>query len=365
MTLKAFVLAASALAGAPTLANAPDAAATRAPIDFVDIARVEVLRGPQGTLYGKNVTSGAIAISTRRPQFEPEGRAELSVGNLGFVQAQGWVTGRLIDDKLAASFAVIGTSRNGTLTNVDTGVKANAQDNTGFRGQLLWNLTDDICLTFAGDYSRQNPECCAQVWTRVAPTRRAANRQYPALAAAFDYAPPSTDPFDRLIDPDTFLQAKQSFGGTSAILEWDTGNGTLTSVSVWRFWDWQPSNDRDFLALPITTVSANPSQQKQITQEVRYNGSMSEKIDFVAGLFYFRQTIKSQGAGAGRGLFALASGADGREQSGPARRAAAGHDRRLSQHQCRRLRAAVVEAAAQPIDRSRHPPELGQEECRL
>ncbi|MCG6119779.1 MAG: TonB-dependent receptor, partial [Blastomonas sp.] len=84
-------------------------------------------------------------------------------------------------------------------------------------------------------------------------------------------------------------------GGASLKVEWDVGPGTLTSVSAWRFWDWTPSNDRDFTGLPITLKVNNPSQQEQFTQEVRYAGSLGERIDFVAGVFGFYQTIDTQG----------------------------------------------------------------------
>ena len=73
------------------------------------------------------------------------------------------------------------------------------------------------------------------------------------------------------------------------------GPGTLTSVTAWRFWDWGPSNDRDFTGLPITTVSANPSQQDQYSQELRYAAS-GERLDYVVGLFAYQQRQHTTGA---------------------------------------------------------------------
>lgn len=265
-----------------------------ASFDFVDIEQIEVLRGPQGTLYGKNTTAGALNITTRAPSFTPEGRFELTAGNLEFVQGKGSISGPLIDDKLAARFAVTGTSRRGTLLNTRTGSRVNAQSNIGLKGSLLWRFDDATDVTLSADFNRQNPECCAQVFARVAPTLRAANRQFETLAALSNYAPPSRDPFDRLTDVDSDLQAKQNFGGASLRVEWDAGPGTLTSVTAWRFWDWYPSNDRDFTGLPITTVSANPSKQRQLTHEIRYEGE-SKRLDYVAGVFAYRQVIDSSG----------------------------------------------------------------------
>ncbi|USI72432.1 TonB-dependent receptor [Sphingomonas morindae] len=262
--------------------------------DFVDIERVEVLRGPQGTLYGKNTTAGAINITTRAPSFSPEARGELSFGNLDFVQAKASVSAPLVADRLAFRLSGALTSRRGTIYNVTTDKDVNGIDNKAVRGQLLFRATDTLDLTLAGDYNRQDPDCCAQIYVRTGATQRPLNRQYAALAAAFNYRPPSFDAFDRLTDLDVPLRARQEIGGASLRARWQIGPGTLTSVSAWRFWNWDPSNDRDFLGLPITTVSANPSRQRQWTQEIRYAGS-SGRIDYVGGLFAFHQTLRTTG----------------------------------------------------------------------
>ena len=272
--------------------NSRIAAAT---FDFLDIAQVEVLRGPQGTLYGKNTTAGAINITTRGPTFDPEGRAEITVGNLGYVQAKASLSGPLIDDKLAVRVAASSTDRRGTIYNVTSQNWVNEQDNLGLRGQLLWRATDDVRVNLSVDYNRQDPECCAQIYVRTGATQRPLNRQFAGLAAAFAYAPPSTNAFDRLTDVDSALDAFQEIGGSSLRVEWDAGPGTLTSVTAWRFWNWGPSNDRDFIGLPITTVSANPSKQDQYSQELRY-AAEGEKIDYVVGLFAYHQKQHTTGA---------------------------------------------------------------------
>lgn len=261
--------------------------------DFLDVAQIEVLRGPQGTLYGKNTTAGAINITSRQPSFDFQGRAEVTIGNLAFKQAKAAVSGPL-SSTLAARVAVSATSRKGTLFNVTTGNWINEQDNLGLRAQLLWRPGDAVDVTLAGDYSVQDPECCAQIYVRTGATERALNRQYAALAAAQGYAVPSTNPFDRVTDVDADLNAGNTIGGVSLRVKWDTGPGTLTSITAWRFWDWKPANDRDFTGLPITTKSNNPSQQHQYTQELRYSQS-GEHFDFVAGLFGFYQTVRTQG----------------------------------------------------------------------
>jgi iron complex outermembrane receptor protein len=261
--------------------------------DFLDVARIEVLRGPQGTLYGKNTTAGALNITSRQPSFNFEGRAEVSIGNLGFKQAKAAVSGPL-SDKLAARVAISATSRKGTIFNQATGNWINEQDNLGLRAQLLWRPTPDLDVTLAGDYSVQDPECCGQIYVRTGATQRPLNRQFAALAAAQGYAVPSTDPFARVTDLDADLNAGNAIGGGSLRVKWNRGAGTLSSVTAWRFWDWKPANDRDFIGLPITTASNNPSQQHQYTQEFRYSQT-GERLDFVVGLFGFHQTVRTQG----------------------------------------------------------------------
>ncbi|HEX8127357.1 MAG TPA: TonB-dependent receptor [Allosphingosinicella sp.] len=266
-----------------------------ATFDFLDVERIEVLRGPQGTLYGKNTTAGAINIVTRAPTFRPEARIELSLGNLDYIAAKASVSGPIVDDKLAVRLAASKSRRRGTIFNLASDRWVNEQDNLGLRSQLLWRASKDLDVTLSADYNRQNPECCAQIYVRTGATQRPLSRQYAALAKAFNYAPPSTDPFDRLTDLDTPLDAFQELGGVAVRAKWDLGPGTLTSVTAWRFWNWGPSNDRDFTGLPITTVSANPSKQNQYSQELRYSGS-SGKLDYVGGLFAYRQNQHTTGA---------------------------------------------------------------------
>ncbi len=274
-------------------------------LDFNDVERVEVLRGPQGTLYGKNTTAGAINITTRKPSFTPEAKTEVSVGNFGFKQAKASVSGPLANNA-AARFAVTSTSRNGLIHNRPKDSYVNGQDNLGLRGQLLWKASETLDLTLTGDFNLQDPKCCVQIYVRTGATQRPLNRQFAALSAAFNYSVPSTNPFDRMTDLDADLRARNEHGGASLLAEKDLGKGTFTSVSAWRYWDWQPRNDRDFTGLPITTKSNNPTKQKQFSQEFRY-AQTGDAIDLVGGVFAFHQTIhttgvQEQGSAASRWL---------------------------------------------------------------
>jgi iron complex outermembrane receptor protein len=264
-----------------------------ATFDFLDVERLEVLRGPQGTLFGKNTTAGALNITTRAPSFDRnEGSVEVSYGNLGFLQVKGSVTGPFTD-KIAGRLSFSATTRNGTLYNVVTREDVNTLDNKGVRGQVRFLPSAGLVLTVAGDYTRQRPHGYAPVVAGVAATARAANRQFSQIAADLGYAPPSQNPFDRLIDTDTPWRSEQDDAGASLTADWTVGRGQLTAITAWRSWSWGPSNDRDFTGLPVTTLSQAPSLQKQWTQEVRYAAEVSRNLDYVVGAFGFHQTLDS------------------------------------------------------------------------
>lgn len=262
-----------------------------AAFDFADIAQVEELRGPQGTLFGKNTTAGAINITTRAPTFEQEGFAELSYGDRNFVQARGWVSGP-ISDTVAYRLSAVSTRRDGILENTRTGRDANLIGTQAVRGQLLLKPDETIQMRIIADFTNFQAYCCTQGFLRVGTSQRAASRQYPALARLFNYAPPSTDIYDHKVDIDGPLGVDTNEGGVSAITDWNLGRiGTLTSVSAWRFWNWDAENDRDYTGLPIQLSQHIPSRQDQYSQELRLASNGDGPLAYVAGLYGFRQTI--------------------------------------------------------------------------
>lgn len=261
-------------------------------LDFIDIERIEVLRGPQGTLFGKNTTAGAFNITTRPPAFTPGGTFEVSYGNYGFVQAKSSITGP-ISNKLAARFSFSGTQRDGVLYNVTTQQHVNDLNNLGFRGQLLYTPSDNVSITLTGDGTRQRPNGYAQVIAGVAPTLRAPYRQFEQIIADLNYQLPSRNPFDRKIDHNTTWRSGNDLGGVSINVDAKIGEGSLTSTTAWRFWNWDPSNDRDFTALPVLSLSQATSKHQQWSQEIRYAGNIRSNLSGVIGAFFISQELKT------------------------------------------------------------------------
>ena len=265
-----------------------------AAFDFTDIEQIEVLRGPQGTLFGKNTTAGAINITTKKPSFDWGGEAEASLGGQGFVQLKGAVSGPVVPAIVAFRLSGSITRRDGTIYNTRYQRHQNDVHNDAVRGQLLFTPAENLSLRIIGDWSNFSNRCCTQLFLRVAPTLKPVAQRYPTLAAGAPggpYTPPSLDPYDRLTDIDAALGVDSQEGGVSSIADWSVGDATVTSVGAWRFWKWDAANDRDYSGLPIQITQHIPSRQDQYSQELRIASNRPGKIEYVAGLYYFHQKI--------------------------------------------------------------------------
>ncbi len=265
-----------------------------ATLDFIDIDQVEVLRGPQGTLFGKNTTAGAFNITTKKPSFKAGANAEVSYGNYGYIQAKTSITGPL-SKKLAAKVSFIGTQRDGTIYNIHNEKFINDLNNQGVSGKLLYKPSEKTDITFSADASRQRPEGYAQVVAGVVKTKRADYRQFDNIIKDLNYTLPTRNGFDRVVDQDTPWKSGNELGGVSLNIDSKIGKGTITSTTAWRYWNWDPSNDRDFTGLQALAKSQNPAKHKNWSQEIRYAGNFTEKLSGVIGFFAIGQEVKING----------------------------------------------------------------------
>lgn len=262
--------------------------------DFIDIEQIEVVRGPQGTLFGKNTTAGAFNITTRKPSFIPSSKAELSFGNYNFLQAKATITGAIAKD-FAAKLSLSGTQRDGTIWNPNEERAYSGQNNVGIKGQVLYAASDKLEVILSGDVSIQHPAGYPLVVAGITPTERNAFRQYDKIVSDLGYQLPKVDPFSREIYTNTPWRHNQSIGGVSLNVDRKIGNGTLTSTTAWRFWNWDPTNDRDFSEFSSLTKSQGNTRHDQYSQEIRYAGNISKKLSGVVGVFLLGQDLKGLG----------------------------------------------------------------------
>lgn len=262
--------------------------------DIVDVGQVEVLRGPQGTLFGKNTTAGAIVIKTKEPSFTPEGSVEVSGGSLGFLQVKGGYSAPIIEDKLAFRVSAAATKRDGYIHNARTGEDIHNYNNYTFRGQLLYRPTDQLRFKLIADYGMQRQNCCGQVaygtaFTRVDGTPLPNN--FYARAARIGYTPLPIDPYSYTVDLNSLVRTQMYTGGTQANIDYDLGGATLSSITSYRFWNWKPNNDADGIGAPALEQARIIDHQKQFSQEIRLASNGEQKLDWVLGAYYFWQVI--------------------------------------------------------------------------
>ncbi|WP_174297638.1 TonB-dependent receptor [Sphingomonas bacterium] len=266
--------------------------------DLGDVERIEVLKGPQGTLFGKSATAGVINIVTATPQFTLGGGAVLEGGNHGAIGGSAEITGPIIPDRLAASIYFADRERDGYFNvNTGRGPRTDTYDtNRNFytiRTQLLFKPTDALTLRLIGDVSRRREDCCIAVITRASQAPAANLAQNLVAALGGSDGDPAT-PYARNAyanRPDRQVTRDQ---GVSLQADWDLGPGALTSITAYRDWKQTGGFDSDFSTTDIDYLpddDSNSSQFRTFSQELRYTGT-SGRLDYLVGGFYSNEKLR-------------------------------------------------------------------------
>lgn len=257
-------------------------------MQLLDIERVEVLRGPQGTLFGKNSTGGVVHIITKDPSDEFTGEVMGSVVE-GDEYRAGLSLSGPISDSLGYRFTVVGTALDGYTRNVFDGKDYNGEDSYSLRGKLRWLPTDNIEVLWASDYSERDSDASASPIYSLAPFNGNEEANQAILDLLLPVVPSKEN---KQVNINKFPFNKNDQWGHSLEVNWDMGGYTLTSISALRGFEVNAFGDLD--NQPVDRFGADQfggSEQEQFTQEIRIASPASDTVNYVAGLYFFDQDI--------------------------------------------------------------------------
>ena len=250
--------------------------------DLPNVQRVEVLRGPQSTLFGKNASAGIISLVTQEPQFDFGGSAELSYGNFDAIVAKADITGPL-SDKVAFSLAGNYNTRDGYVRDLGTGSRSNERNRWGVRGQLLFEATDDLKFRFIADYDKIDEICCAVINVVDGPTGNAVRALGGRLVSNNPRALTQYSNFDSVNDIENY--------GASLQMSWQTGPFDITTIGAYRAVRSFTNQDSDFTSADIIGDNRNETGIDTYTLEARVATDFDGPVNFLLGGFYFKENI--------------------------------------------------------------------------
>lgn len=285
----------------------------QAVFDLLDVEQIDLLRGPQGTLFGKNTTAGVLNITTRQPSFDPQATLETSLGNRNYRQVRGTYSGPL-SDTVAFRVSAYDTHDDGWVENIVNGEKLNEINRRGLRGQVLVKPHNDFSLRLIAEYNKENSTTGTLVPYSFGPLNRGTFNSatnyttFPQAAVAVGARPLVTDPYDYKVSLDGEQQAKVEQSAASAEASWSLGGYKLTSITAWRNWNFDPKNDLDYTNLPGLTGGFK-SREEQYSQEVRLASPTGGAYDYVVGGYYYHQQTSSDNSyTTGPSILALSGG---------------------------------------------------------
>ncbi|TDK26325.1 TonB-dependent receptor [Luteimonas aestuarii] len=243
--------------------------------DLVDIDQIEVLRGPQSTLFGKNTSSGVINIQTKKPTFVNEGFVAASLGNFDSTVFSGAWSGPVVDDTLALRFSAQYNQRDGYVHNTFDGRDYNNRDRWLARAQALWTPTEDFSLRLIADAVQKRENCCAAPYTQYGATAaflRLLGGTLPAYDGSYQVA------FDAEVRSDV------DEAGLSALMEWDLGWATLNGTLSYRDGKSLVMSDGDFSDVDIAVLTGDEGSAITRISEFTLRGQ-GERIDWMVGAY--------------------------------------------------------------------------------
>lgn len=254
--------------------------------DFIDVARVEVLRGPQSTLFGKNASAGVVSVVTQLPSSTFEGRTEVSYGNYDALKLSGTISGPLgngISARLSANF----NKRDGFIRNAADGADLNDRNRIGVRGKLLFEPSDRLKILVAADYERATEICCGFTNLVLGPTG-------PVIAALGGNII-AADPYSYRTSLTTNPKNRNRLYGFSGQIDFDAGAVDIVSITAFRKAKTNTFADVDLTDLEIIRPNLNGVDIGTFTQEVRLTSKASDSpFSWFMGAYFFSENIKAR-----------------------------------------------------------------------
>ena len=266
-----------------TLDGVPLSRTGQAVADLVDIDHVEILKGPQGMLFGKNASAGVVSIVTRKPTFTDTLDAFVSYGTYNEIKAN--ATGNLaLSEDLALRISYSRTNMDGFVRNIERNEDLNGRDSQAVKAKLLFEPTDKFSIYLIGDWAKSRQLCCA--WTaRSAPL----STVFGAATAASGIAP-GPDNLEIAADQ-PFFQNSDTWGG-SIEMDLDAGWTRLTSLTAYRTYNESDANDPDLLPINYLNINSGTNDVRQFSHEFRLTSPTGGHLEWVGGIFYYDwQTI--------------------------------------------------------------------------
>ena len=253
--------------------------------DLPNLKRVEILRGPQSTLFGKNASAGVISIVTQEPKYEFGGSAEASYGNYNALVLKADVTGPIAEN-VAFSLAGGINKRDGYATIINTGEKSNERNRWFTRGQLLLEPSDTVKFRIIGDFDRIDENCCVAGNVLDGPTG--------GIVRLLGGAVNSNNPFDYRVNANFATTNEMDNYGGSVQGDFELGSLSLTSITAYRGSDSSYVNDADFTSAALLDSVTEDRKIRTFTQELRLASDFDGPLNFLLGGYYFNEDIEQQ-----------------------------------------------------------------------
>jgi len=266
--------------------------------DLGPVDRIEVLRGPQGTLFGRNTSAGLISIITAKPRFTPEVDGQIDIGNFNYRRLQASVTGPL-SDTIAARLDGVYVKRDGFLKDVVSGRRINDRDRWMLRGQVLYQPNDNLSFRLVADYTKRSEECCGASFLPAMDVTAAGPQ--PSTIAAIERG------LGGIIEDDTYARRTSITPGrdyASNVRDWgisgelvdDFGWAELTSITAYRYDKYTRGQDADFNNLDIlyrASDGGSYNRFKTFSEELRLQGNAwNNRLDWLVGGYYADEKLQ-------------------------------------------------------------------------